>query len=249
MCSKRSAVSLACAIALSAAGAVSQAHGDNLDCNRILLNAAELGLLERAAASLSGQDSGIARERFKDFGDLHFEFLEHERGRSGRLYHLFSAEDDEKNVIVVFESENGAIRHYHIRSYTKSHPDSGAFQEVPVSCFPDQRSYFEYIQTRIPATTSKMEDILSFSEASGLFFHRETIAGNNREMIFLQRPFPSDSIEADTGINFSPDLPIGICVVFDASTRQALDYKWPGQCFVDMALLARQFDRATGGGN
>jgi hypothetical protein len=155
---------------------------------------------------------------------------------------LFFADDAERSIAVVFESENGAILHYHIRSFTKSPPDSGAFQAVPVSCFTDQGSYFKYFQTRIPAATSEVEDILSFSEVSGLFLHREAIDGKNGEMIFLQIPYPEGSIEEDLRVNFSPNIPIGFCVLFDASTRQVLDYKMPGQCNVDMALLARQFE-------
>lgn len=220
-----------------------------MNCNQIFLNAAELIRLEEAAASFLGQDSRNARERFNDFDDLHFEFLERERGRSGRLYDLFSAEDEERNVIVVFESENGVIRHYHVRTYTKSNPDSGGFMEVPVSCFLDQRNYFEFVQSRIPAATSKVEDVLSFSESSGLFLHRESIEGKNSRMIFLQRPYTSESFESDIGANISPNIPIGFCVLLDTNTRQVLDYKMPYQCNVDMALLARQFDKTISEGN
>ena len=161
-----------------------------MSCNNFFLGDLDHNQLDEAATSLLGHESGNARERLVQLQNLHFEFLERITGRSGHVYDLFFAEDGDRNIIVAFELEDGVIRRHHIRSYTKSRPSPEVFQKIPASCFLDQREYFEFIRTQLSVDTLSVEDILSFSEASGLFLHHENIDGENAEMIFLQKPFP-----------------------------------------------------------
>ena len=165
------------------------------------------------------------------------------------MYDLFSAEDGNKIIIVAFELDDVIIRRYQIRSYIKSSPSHTVFQKIPASCFLDKEEYFEFVRTQLPAGTSSVDDILYFSESSGLFLHNEIIYGENGEMIFLQKPFPLGSFEADIGANISPNIPNGFSILFNANTRQILSYKMPYQCNVDMALLAQQFEELLGEGN
>ena len=220
-----------------------------MSCSNIFLGSSERSQIEAAANKMLGQHENFARDNFPGSSQLNFTFIESLNGRSGQRYNLFSANEGGVRILVAFELEDEIVSQLHIRSYTNSYPDVDENIIVPAQCFLSPEGYFEFVQRQFPIGATNIDRVLSSVDDSGLVLHRESNNAELREMIFLQRPFPSGSFEEVIGGNISPNIPNGFCVVFDQSSGQISEYKMPYQCNVDMALLSSQLEEQIGEGN
>jgi len=233
---------LACTIALSASSVESQEMEVNVDCNYIILNDNEHSLLEQTSSVFLGKTESDLRASFGLVGDLKFDFDERVPGHSGLVYDFFIANRNETIILVAFAFNQNTVQEFYIRAYLKTGANPDTADVIPVSCFLDPTGYVDFVRRKFPPDSANVDDFLDFSMTSGLFLHRESSNDKTGQLVFLQRPFPSSSFEADVGGNMSPNIPIGVCIEFNTQNRSILEHKMPHQCSVDMSLLARQFE-------
>lgn len=235
-------VFFACILASLPASVGYSEAGGNMYCNEVVLGDVTYTALQQAASFFIGKTASDVVEGFERSAGLDFSFQRRSVGVSGKSYDFFLATETVAQTFVAFEFLGARVQEVHIRSYftAGASPDTNAM--LSPHCFTDQEGYAAYVMLKFPVHRTNVDAFLSYAEHADLLTHRADTGGPIGEVVLFQGPFPLSSFEADIGGNMSPDLPKGICIVFDTEDRKITSYKKTHTCKIDMALLARQFD-------